>query len=69
MNPGALVDALYQMSMAVLAAESGRFAAAETAVLEAGLSAGEAFLPRSLEADALHLVLGAVTGMALGRAA
>ena len=69
MNPAALYDALNTMSTAVLAAETGRFAEAETAWLEAGLATPEAFLPRSPQADALNLVLRAVGDMALGRLA
>ena len=69
MNPAALYDALNTMSVCVLAAEGGRFAEAETAWLEAGLAAPEAFPPRSPQGDALNLILRAVGDMALGRLA
>jgi hypothetical protein len=59
MNPVALFDALNCASTAVLAAEGGDAATAETALFEASIAAGDAFPAGSPEADALGIVLAA----------
>jgi hypothetical protein len=66
MNPVALYDALDCASLAVLVAEGGEIAKAETALLEASIAASEAFSPCSPEAAALNVILGAVGAMVSG---
>jgi hypothetical protein len=58
-NPVALWDALNLAASAVLAAEGGDTAKAETALLEAQLAAGDAFPAGSREAEALGIILEA----------
>ena len=60
MNPVALYDALNLASAAVLLAEGGDARGAETMLLEASLSASDAFPAGSREAEALGVVLAAV---------
>lgn len=59
MNPVALFDALNCASQAVLAAEAGKTATAETALLEASIASGDAFPAGSPEAEALGVILAA----------
>lgn len=59
MNPPALYDALHLMALAVLFAEGGDDAKAETARLEASIAAGDAFPAGSPEAEALGIILAA----------
>ena len=66
MDPVALYDALNCASMALIAAEGGDTAKAETAYLEASLAAGEAFRPGSPGSEALRVILGEVRAMAAG---
>jgi hypothetical protein len=58
-NPPALYDALNLASQAVVAAEAGYLAKAETALLEASVAAMDAFDAGSPEADALGVILAA----------
>jgi hypothetical protein len=58
-NPCALYDALNCASLAVLAAETGRSAVAETALMEASAAAAGAFPAGSPEAEALGVILAA----------
>lgn len=57
--PPAFYDALNCASLAVLCAEGGRTAQAETALLEAAFAASEAFPAGSREANALGVILAA----------
>jgi hypothetical protein len=65
MDPMALFDTLNCACTAVTAAEGGKHAEAETALLEAAIPAPDAFPPGPL-ADALYLIPGAVGGFANG---
>lgn len=59
MNPPALYDALNCAASAVLAAEGGETAKAETALLEASVAADDAFPIGSPESRALGVLLAA----------
>jgi hypothetical protein len=66
MHPVALYDALNCASLAVLAAEGGDHARAETALLEASVAASEAFPLRSAQSEALGVILSEVGSMVSG---
>jgi hypothetical protein len=62
----AFSDALDCLSLAVLAAETGRTALAETALLEASVAATGAFPAGSPEAEALGVILAAASRVSAG---